>query len=149
MSECQTKAGNQNSPLSHSLTLDMLNNFCFHLYAQKSRFSAKSVRLYVVTNPIENKKPIHTYTLLILQLFCMIIAQIGAVGPCRSKSELSREARVSRRQAELPGARSAPDEARIHYLLLKVRHNNNNNHWFIVKNYRTIKYANKYGIYHR
>ncbi len=26
---------------------------------------------------------------------------------------LSREARVSRRQAELPGARSAPDEARL------------------------------------
>ena len=22
--------------LSHSLTLDMLNNFCFHVYAQKS-----------------------------------------------------------------------------------------------------------------
>ena len=53
MSECQTKAGNQNTlthsltPLSlshshsltlshsYSLTLDMLNNFCFHVYAQK------------------------------------------------------------------------------------------------------------------
>ena len=38
---------------------------------------------------------------------------LGAEGPCRAKRELSREARVSRRQAELPGARSAPDEARI------------------------------------
>ena len=60
MSECQTKAGNQEcfekleklslllfslisllSPLLllslfHSLYLDMLNNFCFHVYAQKS-----------------------------------------------------------------------------------------------------------------
>ena len=53
MSECQTKAGNQNTlthsltlslshshsltlSLSYSLTLDMLNNFCFHVYAQKS-----------------------------------------------------------------------------------------------------------------
>merc|ERR1711994_584324 len=57
MSERQTKAGNQEcyekleklSPtpthtlslslslsLSHSPTLDMLNNFCFHVYAQKS-----------------------------------------------------------------------------------------------------------------
>ena len=37
MSECQTKAGNQNTlSLTHSLTLDMLNNFCFHVYAQKS-----------------------------------------------------------------------------------------------------------------
>ena len=30
MSESQTKAGN------HLLTLDILNNFCFHVYAQKS-----------------------------------------------------------------------------------------------------------------
>ena len=42
MSECQTKAGNQEFcktcklALSHSLTLDTLNNFCFHVYAQKS-----------------------------------------------------------------------------------------------------------------
>ena len=32
MSECQTKAGNQ----EHSL--NTLNNFCFHVYAQKSLF---------------------------------------------------------------------------------------------------------------
>ena len=40
MSERQTKAGNQEQSvtltISHSLTLDMLNNFCFHVYAQKS-----------------------------------------------------------------------------------------------------------------
>ena len=46
MSECQTKAGNQECfeklsllallSLFHSLYLDMLNNFYFHLYAQKS-----------------------------------------------------------------------------------------------------------------
>ena len=48
MSECQTKAGNRECfeklslsllsllSLFHSLYLDMLNNFCFHVYAQKS-----------------------------------------------------------------------------------------------------------------
>ena len=40
MSERQTKAGNQEHSLtlslSHLITLDMLNNFCFHVYAQKS-----------------------------------------------------------------------------------------------------------------
>ena len=54
MSESQTKAGNQECfekleklslsllsllsqlSLSHSLSLDMLNNFCFHVYSQKS-----------------------------------------------------------------------------------------------------------------
>ena len=49
MSERQTKAGNQitlslsltltlshTHSISHSITLDMLNNFCFHVYAQKS-----------------------------------------------------------------------------------------------------------------
>ena len=52
MSECQTKAGNLNTLtlthslilsllLSYSLTLTMLNNFCFHVYAQKSLFFAK------------------------------------------------------------------------------------------------------------
>ena len=75
MSECQTKAGNQewydkldkltichsltlnmlnnfsfhvyahtlpHSHFSHSLTLDMLNNFCFHVYAQNSVFIAEN-----------------------------------------------------------------------------------------------------------
>ena len=43
MSECQTKAGNQVCyeklsllSLFHLFYLDMLNNFCFHVYAQKS-----------------------------------------------------------------------------------------------------------------
>ena len=45
MSESQTGAGNQECfeklslsqlSLSHSLTLDILNNVCFHVYAQKS-----------------------------------------------------------------------------------------------------------------
>ena len=49
MSERQTKAGNlQNLPnfaLSHSLTLAMLNNFCFHVYAQKSLSHSHSLTL--------------------------------------------------------------------------------------------------------
>ena len=59
MSECQTKHGNQESfakltklakltlSISHSLTLDMLNNFCFHVYAQKSVFVGQNVNVYV------------------------------------------------------------------------------------------------------
>ena len=53
MSECQTKAGNQECPaklakltlsISHSLTLDMLNNFwVFYVYAQKSVFIGQNV----------------------------------------------------------------------------------------------------------
>ena len=61
MAERKTKAGNQECfekleklslsllsllsqlSLSHSLSLDMLNNFCFHVYAQKSLF----IGLYV------------------------------------------------------------------------------------------------------
>ena len=61
MSECQTKAGNQEcfekleklslsllSQLSlyHSLSLDMLNNFCFHVYAQKSLFKVENVNAF-------------------------------------------------------------------------------------------------------
>ena len=54
MSERQTKAGNLanliarsldrliNLSISHSLTLDMLNKFCFDLYAQKSLFIAEN-----------------------------------------------------------------------------------------------------------
>ena len=55
MSECQTKAGNQEClaklaklslSISHSLTLDMLNNFCFHVYAQKSVFIGQNVNAF-------------------------------------------------------------------------------------------------------
>ena len=68
MSECQTKAGNQECfekleklslsllsllsqlSLSHSLSLDMLNNFCFHVYAQKSLFKVENVNAYLLTS---------------------------------------------------------------------------------------------------
>ena len=52
MSECQTKAGNQEClaklakltlSISHSFTLDILNNFCFRVYAQKSVFIGQNV----------------------------------------------------------------------------------------------------------
>ena len=57
MSECQTKAGQQECfekltlsllllSLSHSLTLNMLNNFCFHVYAQKSLFKVENVNAF-------------------------------------------------------------------------------------------------------
>ena len=61
-SECQTKAGNQECfeklslsllsqlSLSHSLSLDMLNNFCFHVYAQKSLFKVENVNAYFLTS---------------------------------------------------------------------------------------------------
>ena len=32
--------------LSHSLTLNMLNNFCFHVYAQKSMFKVENVNAF-------------------------------------------------------------------------------------------------------
>ena len=55
ISERQTKAGNQECyeklethslTLSHSLTLDMLNNFCFHVYAQKSLSHSHTFSLF-------------------------------------------------------------------------------------------------------
>ena len=33
-------------PISHLLTLDMLNKFCFHLYAQKSLFIAENCNAF-------------------------------------------------------------------------------------------------------
>ena len=64
MSECQTKAGQQECfeklekltlsllllSLSHSLTLNMLNNFCFHVYAQKSLFKVENVNAFFLTS---------------------------------------------------------------------------------------------------
>ena len=62
MSECQTKAGNQEYfekleklslsllSLSHSLTLDMLNNFCFHVYAEKSLFKGEKGNAFFLTS---------------------------------------------------------------------------------------------------
>ena len=73
MSERQTKAGNQeccknlqnlqNShtlSLSHSLTLDMLNHFCFHVYAQKSHSHSHSHTISIS----------HSLTLDMLNNFC-------------------------------------------------------------------------------
>ena len=54
MSERQTKAGNQitlshshslTPTVSHSLTLVILNNFCFHVYAQKSLSHSHTISL--------------------------------------------------------------------------------------------------------
>ena len=48
MSESQTKAGNQGKfeilkfKIAQVYPRDMLNNFCFHLYAQKSLFIAEN-----------------------------------------------------------------------------------------------------------
>ena len=68
MSECQTKAGNQECfeklslsllslfsllsllSLFHSFYLDMLNNFCFHVYAQKSLFIAENCNAFFGTS---------------------------------------------------------------------------------------------------
>ena len=59
MSECQTKAGNQEClaklakltlAISHSFTLDMLNNFFFHVYAQKSLFIGQNVNGFFLTS---------------------------------------------------------------------------------------------------
>ena len=67
MSERQTKAGNlvnlqtckllshsHTLSISHSLTLDMLNNFCFHLYAQKSLFIGENVNAFFLTASAES-----------------------------------------------------------------------------------------------
>ena len=65
MSECQTKAGNQISlshSLIHSLTLVILNNFCFHVYAQKSLSHSLTLSLTLTVS--------HSLTLVILNNFC-------------------------------------------------------------------------------
>ena len=55
MSERQIKAGKLQNlkklALSHSLTLDMLNNFCFHLYAQKWLFIAENCNAFFLPPP--------------------------------------------------------------------------------------------------
>ena len=35
---------------SQGVTLDMLNNFCFHVYAQKSLFKVENVNAYFLTS---------------------------------------------------------------------------------------------------
>ena len=68
MSECQTKAGNQElqslnvlqklPKLSHSLTLDMLNNFCFHVYAQKSLIIGENGNDFFWTAAAASRSPV-------------------------------------------------------------------------------------------
>ena len=69
MSEWQTKAGNQKClaklakltlSISHSLTLDMLNNFCFHVYAQKSLFKVENVNGFFLTSMVFFDKTLWT-----------------------------------------------------------------------------------------
>ena len=36
--------------ISHSLTLDMLNNFCFHLYAEKSLFIGENCNVFFTSS---------------------------------------------------------------------------------------------------
>ena len=59
MSECQTKAGNQECFESVKLSdcqvvkfdpWDMLNNFCFHLYAQNSLFIGENCNAFFLTS---------------------------------------------------------------------------------------------------
>ena len=38
--------------ISHSLTLNMLNNFCFHVYAQKSLFKVENVNCFLAGNQL-------------------------------------------------------------------------------------------------
>ena len=87
MSERQTKAGNQitlslsltltlshyltlshshTHSISHSITLDMLNNFCFHLYAQNSL----SHSLTLTLSHSHTLSISHSITLDMLNKFC-------------------------------------------------------------------------------
>ena len=93
MSERQTKAGNQitlsltltlshyltlshshTHSISHSITLDMLNNFCFHLYAQNSpsHFLTLTLSRYL-TLTLSHSHTLsisHSITLDMLNNFC-------------------------------------------------------------------------------
>ena len=58
MCECQTKAGNQeyfcklaNLQNWQIDPWDMLNNFCFHVYAQKSLFIAENCNAFLGPHP--------------------------------------------------------------------------------------------------
>ena len=44
--------------LSHSLTLDMLNNFRFHVYAQKSLFIDENVNAFFLTAAAASPLPV-------------------------------------------------------------------------------------------
>ena len=72
MSESQTKAGNQEclSKLSrsHSLSLDMLNKFCFHVYAEKSLFIAENCNGFFLTSSSSSAAPPYPLTLEFIEL---------------------------------------------------------------------------------
>ena len=90
MSECQTKAGNQECfpklslsllslllllsllSLFHSLYLNMLNNFCFHLYAQNSpsHFLTLTLSLSLSHSHSYTLSISHSITLDMLNNFC-------------------------------------------------------------------------------
>ena len=69
MSERQTKAGKTcKLAHSHSLTLDMLKNFCFHVYAQKSLSHSLSLSLSLfLTHTLSIS---HSLTLDMINNFC-------------------------------------------------------------------------------
>ena len=68
MSECQTKAGNQEcfaklAKLANLQNLqidpwDMLNNFCFHVYAQKSLIINEIGNVYFLTSSATSHSPV-------------------------------------------------------------------------------------------
>ena len=93
MSECQTKAGNQECfeklsillllsllsllslisllSLFHSLYLDMLNNFCFYVYAQKSLSHSFTFTTFAASQLYSHTLSIsHSITLDMLNNFC-------------------------------------------------------------------------------
>ena len=51
--------------ISHSLILDMLNKFCFHLYAQKSLFMAENCNAFFLTTAPTTPYPV---TLEVIEL---------------------------------------------------------------------------------
>ena len=50
MSESQTGAGNRKNFENIKNPWDMLNNFCFYVYAQKSLFKVENVDAYFLTS---------------------------------------------------------------------------------------------------
>ena len=50
MSMLKSQSHSHTISISHSLTLDMLNYFCFHVYAQKSLFKVENVNAYFLTS---------------------------------------------------------------------------------------------------
>jgi len=58
--DVRQKLGTRNSltlSISHSLTLNMLNNFCFHVYAQKSLLIGENWNVYFLTTSASSPSP--------------------------------------------------------------------------------------------